>query len=121
MLISWVLLHDHWHAVLYPPHPLTISKVMESIKVSSTKQINGMGGKPGGAVAGPLFRPALRTVKEYQETLEHIHWNPVKAGLAPLPEAWPWSSVHDFVGNAVQPTGAKTLVVDRIELPLDRR
>jgi REP element-mobilizing transposase RayT len=40
LLTAWVLLPDHWHPIVFPRHPLTISAVMESIKVSSTKLIN---------------------------------------------------------------------------------
>jgi REP element-mobilizing transposase RayT len=40
LVTAWVLLPDHWHAILFPRHPLTISEVMESIKVSSTRRIN---------------------------------------------------------------------------------
>jgi REP element-mobilizing transposase RayT len=41
LLTAWVFLPDHWHAILYPHFPLTISQVMESIKVGSTLRING--------------------------------------------------------------------------------
>jgi REP element-mobilizing transposase RayT len=33
LLSAWVFLPNHWHAIFYPPYPLTISLVMESIKV----------------------------------------------------------------------------------------
>jgi hypothetical protein len=36
------------------------------------------------------FDRALRTVKEYNEKVEYIHLNPVKAGLVARPEEWPW-------------------------------
>jgi REP element-mobilizing transposase RayT len=36
LLTPWFFLHDHWHAILFPRHPLSISVVMESIKVGST-------------------------------------------------------------------------------------
>jgi REP element-mobilizing transposase RayT len=31
-LTAWVFLPDHWHAILFPRHPLTISDTMKSIK-----------------------------------------------------------------------------------------
>ena len=47
---------------------------------------------PGGA-DGELWQPrffdrALRTVKEYNEKVEYIHLNPVRAGLVSRPEDW---------------------------------
>ena len=40
LLTAWVLLPDHWHAIIYPPYPLTISAVFKAVKVSSTISIN---------------------------------------------------------------------------------
>ena len=36
MLTAWVLLPDHWHAIIYPP----FSRVFRAAKVSSTTAIN---------------------------------------------------------------------------------
>ena len=32
LLTAWVLLPDHWHAIFFPPFPLTISSLREAIK-----------------------------------------------------------------------------------------
>jgi hypothetical protein len=59
-------------------------------------------------------------MREYNEKVQYIHLNPVKAGLASRPEDGPWSSVHDYTGTIncapVTPSG---LSVDRILLPAD--
>jgi REP element-mobilizing transposase RayT len=73
VLTAWVFLPDHWHAIFYPRHPLTISTVMEAIKDGATKRINR-----GRREAGMLWQPrffdrALRTVREYNEKVEYIH------------------------------------------------
>jgi len=39
-LTAWVFLPDHWHAIIYPPHPLSISRAMSAVKVSSMIAIN---------------------------------------------------------------------------------
>ncbi len=62
----------------------------------------------------------MRTAKEYHETVEYIHWNPVKARLVSRPEDWSWSSVHDYSGSATGPMPTDTaLVIDRVDLPMD--
>src|SRR6516162_11645159 len=53
LLTAWVFLPDHWHAFLCPTYPTTISLAMESIKVSSARQINKLRRQ-----AGLLFRPS---------------------------------------------------------------
>jgi len=87
LLSAWVFLPNHWHAIFYPPYPLTISRVMESIKVGATKRINHSRGELGLLFQPRFFDRALRTVKG--EKVGYIHLNPVKAGVAIRPEHWP--------------------------------
>jgi putative transposase len=130
LLTAWVFLLDHLHAIFYPRHPLTISRVMEAIKDGATKRINHSRRETGKPVAAPLpfdllragFDRALRTVKEYNAKVEYIHWNPVKAGLVSRPEEWPWSSVHDYTGSVQRPVVTPSgLAVGRLLLPADER
>ena len=73
LLTAWVFLPDHWQAVFFPRFPLTIARVMESVKVSSTHRIN-VGRKERGVLWQPrYFDRALRTVKEYYEKVDYIH------------------------------------------------
>ncbi|MGD0456359.1 MAG: transposase [Terriglobia bacterium] len=122
LLTAWVFLPDHWHAILFPRFPLSISRVMKSIKVGSTLRINA-GRKESGLLRQPrFFDRALRSVKEYYEKVEYIHLNPVRAGLVERAEDWPWSSVHDYTGSLSAAVSAnRILAVDRILLPADER
>jgi hypothetical protein len=86
------------HAIIYPPYPLTISRVFQTVKVSSMISINFGRGEAGELWQGRFFDRALRTVKEYMETLEYIHLNPVRRGLVKRAEDWRWSSVHEYAG-----------------------
>ena len=122
LLTAWVFLPDHLHAIIYPPFPLTISRVLESIKVGATLRINRWRGERGMLLQGCFFDRAVRTVREYHEKVEYIHLNPVKAGLVQRPEDWKWSSVHDYTGTLQAPAGAGSPIpVDRIALPADPR
>jgi REP element-mobilizing transposase RayT len=55
---------------------------------------------------GELWQPrffdrALRSVKEYNEKVEYIHLNPVRAGLVSRPEDWSrpaGSSYNEYAG-----------------------
>jgi putative transposase len=122
LLTAWVFLPDHWHAILFPRFPVTISRVMESIKVGSTLRINAGRGESGLLWQPRFFDRALRTVKEYCEKVEYIHLNPVRAGLVKHAEDWQWSSVHDYTGSVSTAVSAnRTLAVDRVLLPADER
>ena len=122
LVTAWVLLPDHWHAILYPRHPLTISEVMESVKVSSTRRINRGRGERGLLWQPRFFDRAVRTVNEYHEKVRYIHENPANAGLVSRAEDWAWSSVHDNAGNAnAAPATTRILAIDRVVLPSDGR
>jgi len=42
----------------------------------------------------------IRDAEHYRKTVEYIHYNPVKAGLCDVAEAWPWSSARLFQEDA---------------------
>ena len=122
LLTAWVFLPDHWHAIFYPRYPLTISRVMEAIKDGATKRINRCRREAGVLWQPRFFDRALRTVKEYNEKVQYIHLNPVRAGLVNRADDWAWSSVHHYIGNVndapVTPSG---LSINRVLLPADER
>ena len=80
LLTAWVFLPDHWHAVIFPHYPLTISKVMKGIKARSTCLLRRGGGITREVWQARFYEHALRTVKEYHECLSYIHRNPVRRG-----------------------------------------
>jgi putative transposase len=122
LLTAWVSLPDHWHAIVYPSFPLTISRVLQAIKVGATLRINRRRGERGALLQRRFFDRALRTVREDHEKVEDIHLNPVKAGLVRRPDDWKWSSVHDYTGTLRALAGAGSPIpVDRITLPADLR
>jgi putative transposase len=128
VLTAWVFLPDHWHAIIYPPHPLTIARALESLKVASTISIN-LGRRQSGEPLlppraelwqGRFFDRALRTVKESHETLEYIHLNPVRRGLVNRAEDWKWSSLHEYAGVSAEEQERRCgLTIDRVRLPAD--
>jgi hypothetical protein len=67
-------------------------------------------------------RRALRMVKEYNEKVEYIHLNPVKAGLVPRSEEWRRSSVNEYSGvSAGEQERRCGLTIDRMNMPSDPR
>lgn len=116
LLTAYVLMPDHWHALIAVPRGQSLPGVMNAMKVATARDINRVQ-----AVRGPLwqaryFDRVIRTVKEYHETVEYIHLNPARRGLAASPEAWPWSSFHSYGGP-----GPERLAVDRVRIPADQR
>ncbi|HEV2500506.1 MAG TPA: transposase [Terriglobia bacterium] len=117
-LSAWVFLPNHWHAILGPAYPMTISEVVKSIKISSMTLINRRRDESGKLWQGRFFDRALRTVKEYGETVEYIHLNPVKAGLVSRAQDWRWSSMNEYSGVSAREQERRCgLTVDRVNMP----
>ena len=119
-LTAWVFLPDHWHAIIYPPYPLSIAQAMSAIKVSSMIALNHGRYEKGELWQERYFDRAQRTVKEYAETVEYIHLNPVKRGLVRRPDEWKWSSFPEYAGvDAAEQQARGGLAIDRHRLPAD--
>jgi REP element-mobilizing transposase RayT len=119
-LTAWVFFPDHWHVICALVYPLTISRVMKSIKISSMILINRQRHASGELWQSRFFDRALRTVKEYNEKVEYIHLNPVKAGLVSRAQDWRWSSVLEYSGLSAGAQGRRCgLTIDRVGMPLD--
>jgi len=108
--------------ICVPVHPLTISQVMKSVKNSLTILINRRRAEAGELWQARFFDRALRTVKEYNEKVEYIHLNPVRAGLVGRPQDWRWSSVNEYSGiSATEQKRRCGLTIDRVRIPSDPR
>ena len=122
LLTAWVFLPDHWHAIIYPIYPARISLVIAAVKVSSMAAINKGRRERGELWQGQFFDHALRTVKDYWDTVEYIHLNPVRRGLVKSPEEWKWSSYHEYAGvDAAVQEKRCGLTIDRVGLPADEK
>jgi putative transposase len=113
---GYVFMPDHWHALLYPGPEDTLPRLMNSLKVASVQRINRVRNTGGALWQARYFDRAMRTVKEYHETLEYLHLNPVRKGLVRRPEDWPWSSIHSYGGP-----GPVRLEIDHLELPAEEK
>ena len=120
-LTAWVFLPDHWHAIVYTPYPLTISRAMKAIKVSSMIAINRRRCESGELWQGRFFDHALRSVKDYMDTVEYIHLNPVRRVLVKHPRDWTWSSYREYAGAEAEEQNKRCgLTIDRVRLPADQ-
>ena len=119
---AWVFLPDHWHAIIYPPHPVSLSRAMSAVKASSMIAINHRRQEKGELWQERYFDHAVRTVKDYCKTVEYIHLNPVRRGLVKRPEQWKWSSFPEYAGvDAAEQEKQCGLTIDRVRLPADEK
>ena len=105
-LFAWVVMPNHVHALFQPLNDWSVPKIVSTWKKYTATQIAkapGNAGSPGNAnlrigdKRSPIWHREywdryIRNEAHFQQAISYIHQNPSKAGLAPRPEDWPYSS-----------------------------
>jgi REP element-mobilizing transposase RayT len=102
-LLAWVVMPNHIHVLFQPMNGWTAAKIVASWKKFTANKICDHRFRTGEGPAPPVWHREywdryIRNQDHFQQAIDYIHANPVKAGIAATPEAWPWSSA--FPGNA---------------------
>jgi REP element-mobilizing transposase RayT len=104
-LCGYVLMPSHWHALLWPSYPLTISRKVQDIKYLSARRFNRLRGRQAPFWQHQFWDRFVRHARELSKRLDYIHLNPVRRGLVARPENWRWSSYRNFaLEKSVQKT-----------------
>jgi len=114
-LCGYCLMPDHWHAIVLPEQGNSISDVLMRVKVLAYRQISKARGSRGAIWQSRFYDHILTTRREFDETLECIHENPVRRKLVESAMDWPWSSAGWYAGL----TGP--MAMDDVRLPLNLR
>jgi putative transposase len=93
-LLGYAILPDHLHVVVVPRGRYTISQIMQTVKGYTSRVINARNGERGALWQASFYDRVIRDEPQLIGTLEYLHRNPVVAGLAEAPEAYPFSSAH---------------------------
>ena len=92
-LVSWVVMPNHAHVLLYPYTDLNrITKTVKGFSGRKSNQTLGRTGEP--FWQDESFDHWIRSRKDLEGTSIYIEQNPVKAGLVSSPDEWPWSSAN---------------------------
>jgi putative transposase len=92
LVLAYVVMPDHFHALVAPRTPWTISKVMQSIKGFTSRVLNDWNGERGRLWQPSFHDPVIRSESQLWACIDYIHGNPVKAGLSCEPEDYLYSS-----------------------------
>ena len=96
LLCGYVLMPDHWHALIWVAHPLTISQVIHDVKKVAARRLHERRGTEGPVWQHQFWDRFVRNEKEFVARLDYMHLNPVRKGLVGKPEEWRWSSCNNF-------------------------
>lgn len=91
-LLAWVVMPNHVHLILEVHDGYPLSKLMFYLKGSTARETNRKLGRSGSFWQKEYFDRVIRDETHFRRAVEYIHFNPVKANLADLPEHWEFSS-----------------------------
>lgn len=116
LLCGYVLMPDHWHALIWTAYPLTISQVLRDVKKVAARRLHQLRGTKGPAWQHQFWDRFVRHEKEYAARFDYMHLNPVRKGLVSKPGEWRWSSYNNFAleHDVVQGCPIK---IDYVRLP----
>jgi len=95
-LIAWVVLPDHFHAVLYAPNGDT-SRIVQQVKQSFSRQHRSLTGTGGPVWQHRYWDHIIRSEEDMKRHIDYIHYNPVKHGLVLSPGAWALTSFRRYL------------------------
>jgi len=112
LIHEFVVMPNHFHALLTPLSPTTLERAMGLIKGGFSFQAQRAFGFPGEIWQTSFVDRRVRDIREYQRFRAYIHQNPVKAHLAATPQEFPFSSASgrfelDDVPQWLKPTSSK--------------
>ena len=91
-LSAWVIMPNHVHVLAAPCAGYSLSNIMHSIKSFTSQEANKILGRKGKFWYEDYFDRYIRTAKHFENAVEYIESNPVKAGLCKFADDWRFGS-----------------------------
>jgi len=85
---NFCIMPTHIHLLIEPTEGTSLSKIMQWIKTRSARRWNFIHGSTDHVWGDRYFARIVKNPLEFEETLNYIDQNPVKAGLAEKPADW---------------------------------
>lgn len=92
---AWVILPDHFHAIL-EVGDFSISDILHSFKITYSRQFRDQHG-PGRVWQNRFWDHVIRDEEDLNRRLDYIHYNPVRHGVVDSPMKYGLSSLSRFV------------------------
>lgn len=99
---AFCLMTNHVHLAIQVGE-VSLSRIMQNLAFRYTKWINWRQNRNGHLFQG-RYKAVLVDADSYlQELTRYIHLNPVRAGMVPTPEQYPWSGHRAYLGKETIP------------------
>ncbi len=110
-LLEWTVMPNHVHVLFQPINGGTVAKIVASWKKHTARGISEFRRRATQETGVPREEPSpvwhreywdrfIRNERHFQQAVEYIRQNPVKAGLVRKAEDWRWSIAAELDGKA---------------------
>jgi len=94
---AWAILTNHYHLLIHVTAFDALRPIFQKVHGRTAFSWNGEENCRGRKIWYRYSDRLIRSERHYCATLNYIHYNPVKHGLATSPYHWRWSSVHWYL------------------------
>jgi putative transposase len=101
-LWAYCLMDTHWHMVVRTPDK-NLSQGMRRLNSCYSNGFNARHARSGHSIRHKFMSVPVETSGHLRELTRYLPLNPVRAGLAVIPEAWRWSSYRCELGITAPP------------------
>jgi len=96
---AYVVMPEHVHLLINEPERNTLAQAIKSLKQGVARRLSLRAEDPFWQARYYDFN--VWSERKFVEKVRYIHRNPVKRGLVPRPEDWPWGSFRDYATGEV--------------------
>jgi putative transposase len=98
-LLSYSVMPNHWHLVLWPAGDLDLSRYMHWLTMTHAQRwhLAREGTETGAVYQGRFKAIAVQCDQHLIRVCRYVERNPVRAGLVARAEDWRWSSARRFL------------------------
>jgi len=103
-LEAWAVFSNHYHFIGHPPESATdasgLPDMLSALHTKTARWINKLDKSVGRQVWFNFWETRLTYQRSYLARLNYVHQNPVKHGLVPVANQYPWCSARWFERSA---------------------
>jgi putative transposase len=103
LIHAYAMMTNHVHLVATPERPEALALVMQAVGRRYVRQFNRRHNRTGTLWEGRYRASLIQEDRYLLACLRYIEMNPVRAGMAEQPAAFPWSSHRHHRGLVVDP------------------
>jgi putative transposase len=96
-MFAYCLMSNHLHLGLHAVGSASLSTIMQRMQAAYTQYVNHRHGRVGHAFQGRFHSRAIHDMRDVLVVSRYIHLNPVRAGMVPAAETYPWSSYRAYL------------------------